>query len=67
MDINVAAIDLVTILGNLLDNALEAVKKVDDKWIKLDIEFKRGSLLIKIENSFDGEIAYLDEEKWSSY
>jgi len=38
-EINVEVADVVTILGNLLDNALEAVAKVDEKMIKLDIEF----------------------------
>lgn len=52
------ASDVIKILGNLLDNALEAVEKVADKWINLDIEFSRGCLFIKIENPFDGVVAY---------
>jgi len=63
MDIQVDETDVVTLLGNLLDNALEAVEKVSDKWIKLDIEFNRGLLLIKIENAFDGEALRLDDKK----
>ncbi len=59
--INVEVSDIVTILGNLLDNALEAVAKVNEKLIKLDIEFGRGGLFIKVENSFNGEIKYLEE------
>lgn len=54
--INVEVADIVTILGNLLDNAIEAVAKINEKAIKMDIEFGRGSLFIKIENSFNGEI-----------
>ena len=63
MDIQIEAMDLVTILGNLLDNALEAIAKVNDKWIKLDIEFNRGSLFINIENTFDGMVVYDDEKQ----
>ncbi len=66
--INVEVADVVTILGNLLDNALEAVAKVNEKAIKLDIESSKGSLFIKIENTFNSEIKYskkkTNEEKF---
>jgi sensor histidine kinase regulating citrate/malate metabolism len=52
--------DVVTILGNLLDNAFDAVAKVEDKMIKLDVESSKGSLYIKIDNTFDGEVKYAD-------
>jgi len=57
-EINVEVADIVTIFGNLLDNALEATQKATDKMIKLDVEFTKGGLYAKIENSFDGEISY---------
>jgi len=56
MHIEVA--DVVTILGNLLDNALDAVAKVEDKRITLDIGFTKESLFIRIDNTFDGEVKY---------
>ena len=56
--LNVDVVDIVTILGNLFDNALDAVAKVEEKIIKLDIEFSKGVLFIKIENSFDGIVKY---------
>ena len=59
--LNIAVSDIVIIIGNLLDNALDAVSKVEDKQIKLDIEYSRGSLFIQIENTFDGVVRYLDE------
>jgi len=31
--------DLVTILGNLLDNALEVVEKTEEKIIRLEMEY----------------------------
>ena len=48
--------DLVTILGNLLDNDLEAVAKVEDKTIRLEIKYDIGGLKIVMENSFSGEV-----------
>jgi len=47
---------LATIIGNLLDNAIEAVARAEEKKIKLDIEFNRGSLYIQLDNTFDGII-----------
>jgi len=48
--------DVVIIVGNLLDNALEAVAKVEDKFINIHIAYEKGNLLIRVENSFDGVI-----------
>ena len=61
--LNIEVADVVTILGNLIDNALEATAKVHNKKIKLDVTFDKGVLLINIENTFDGKIKYTDEEK----
>ena len=63
--LNVEVVDTVTILGNLLDNALEAVAKVNEKIIKIDIKLKKGGLFVKIENSFNGEVKY-DESREES-
>jgi len=60
--LNIEVADVVTILGNLIDNALEATAKVDNKSIKLDISFDKGGLLINIENTFNGEVKYADVE-----
>ena len=56
--LNIEVADVVTILGNLLDNALDAVAKVEDKIIKLNIEVSKGNLFIKVDNTFDGEVKY---------
>ena len=58
--LNVDVVDVVTILGNLFDNALDAVAKVEEKKIKLDIEFSKGVLFLKMENSFDGIVRYTE-------
>jgi len=56
--LHVETVDIVTIIGNILDNALEAVSKVDDKVINLNIALNNGALLIKSENTFNGEVKY---------
>lgn len=49
--------DIVTILGNILDNAIEAAEKLkDEKYIKLDIIYKMGAVFITLKNSYDGKI-----------
>ena len=61
--VNIEIADIVIILGNLLDNALTAVAKLEDKVIKLDIEFSKGNLFIKIDNTFDGNVKYAEGEE----
>lgn len=60
--LNIEVADVVTILGNLLDNALEAVTKTNEKMIRLNVKFHKGGLFIKIDNSYNGEVKYLDEK-----
>ena len=57
-NLDIAPLDTVTILGNLLDNALTALAKVEDKVLKLNIEFQKGVLFIRLENTFDGVVRY---------
>ena len=59
-DLKIEVVDIVAILGNLLDNALEGVAKVEDKRIKLMITSNKGNILMKIENTFDGMVQYAD-------
>lgn len=47
--------EVITILGNLLDNAIEGVKTIkDNRYIEVFISYKDSNLLIKIVNTFDG-------------
>lgn len=61
--LNIEVADIVTIMGNLLDNAIDAVSKVEDKMLKLDIEYSRESLYIQVQNTFDGVVRYDNEEQ----
>lgn len=47
--------EVITILGNLLDNAIEGVKLIkDNRYIEVFISYKDSNLLMKIVNTFDG-------------
>lgn len=53
-DINVSSLDIVVILGNLLDNAIEAASKVkNNKKIDIRIRYQDSILFINIQNDFD--------------
>lgn len=57
MQINDA--DLCIIMGNCLDNSIEAACKIDDqdaKYIWLELIYRKKSLLLKIENPYSGNI-----------
>jgi len=59
--------DVTIILGNLLNNALTAVAVVDKSFIRLNITYQKGRLLITVENSFDGIIRYEKNQIVSRY
>lgn len=51
------AADLCIILGNLLDNAIEAAEKCDqEKKIKLKMAYVKRNFIIEIENTFCGDV-----------
>lgn len=64
----IEALDITTIFGNLLDNALEATEKIEDseKYIFIDAMVKRKFLILVIKNnmsSFKNE--KLETDKWN--
>lgn len=50
----VNAIDLANILGNLIDNAIEACEREDNTYIDINIKQNNKFLMIVIKNSFRG-------------
>lgn len=46
------AFDMNVLIGNLLENAIEAAVQTDRKYLKVTMVFKRGVLKIRMENSF---------------
>lgn len=52
-DLNLSSFDMTVILGNLLDNALQAVSLVaENGFIDFAIHYSKGMLLIKVTNPF---------------
>ena len=62
--LNTDIADLVTLLGNLLDNALEALKKVDreQRILTIKIVFSQERLIGRITNTYCGEIHQKDDK-----
>lgn len=60
-EMNIQTFDIIAILGNLLDNAIEATAKLkENKRIEVNIEMEKGVLYISIANPFDGELLFKD-------
>ncbi|MFQ9514235.1 MAG: ATP-binding protein [Eubacterium sp.] len=58
-NLNAEMEDMVTILGNILDNAIEATEKIKNgKYIDLSVKYKVGTLFITLINSYDGNIIH---------
>ena len=60
-----APADVYSLFGNALDNAIEAVRKVDDpakRVISLDVRTAHDMLLVHVENYYTGELNLVDGE-----
>lgn len=57
-ELEISSLDLTVILGNLLDNAIEAIQKLDPgkRKIFLDARYSKGRFMIKLSNTYDGQI-----------
>lgn len=51
--LNISSFDITIILGNLMDNAIEALRHSEKKLLKVNIQFNKGIIRIDIENSYD--------------
>ena len=48
----VSSFDMTTILGNLLDNSLNALKHTENKQLKISIKYLKGAIFIDVENTY---------------
>ena len=67
--ISITSFDMTVVLGNLLDNAMNAVSKLDEskRKITMEIQFVKSILLIRINNHFDGNICYKGDQIISTH
>jgi two-component system, LytTR family, sensor histidine kinase AgrC len=55
--LDIPSFDMTVILGNLLDNAIKAVNRVNENpFINLKIKYDKGRLIIETDNPYAGEI-----------
>jgi hypothetical protein len=61
----ISTFDLGIVLSNLLDNAIEACRKVpeESRFIRLELKTKEPFILLEMENSYDGELVWNEEKK----
>lgn len=55
-EFNISSFDLIVILGNLIDNAIEALDKVKNKKLEIELTFRKGAFYINITNDFNGDV-----------
>lgn len=53
--------DINVILGNLLENSIEAARQTEEKRLDVNIELRQGVLRIQIENSYNGKTVFKGE------
>lgn len=66
-ELQVNSFDLTVILGNLLDNALNALKEAKVKQLNIDINYSIGMIVIKIENTFANISSKYDDPEKHGY
>ena len=61
-NLKLEASDITVIIGNLLDNAIQATIKLQERERKINIllHYDKGRLFVRVENSFDGNIKEKD-------
>ena len=56
-NIQIESYNAAIILGNLLDNAIQAVKELsENRYIQCDMKYEKGLLLITISNPYNGKL-----------
>jgi signal transduction histidine kinase len=57
--LTITAVDLCALIGNLLDNAIEASRRLpeDRRGVKLSARADKGLFALKVENNYDGELS----------
>ncbi|MDE6621772.1 MAG: ATP-binding protein [Lachnospiraceae bacterium] len=65
-ELDVSAFDWNIIFGNLMDNAIDAAKRSEDKLLQIKIHYQKGMLFINIRNSYSGELIKTEDRYLST-
>lgn len=52
-ELEIRSFDLNVIIGNLLENAIDAAKCSQKRWLEVSLSYEQGMLFIRIRNSYD--------------
>lgn len=67
MNIPFIGVDICLILGNLLENAVEAAQKVDgERYIKVQVKYDKKNLLLVVANNYSGSLLKSKDKKLKS-
>lgn len=55
-ELPIADTDLCALLGNALDNAMEAARRAEDRTIRVRCRAEKGLFMLRVENALSGEI-----------
>lgn len=55
-ELEIRLFDLTIIIGNLLENAIDAAKDSKEKWMEVSVNFEQGMLFIRIRNSYGNAV-----------
>lgn len=56
-ELPLSEIDLCALLGNALDNAMEAAERAEDKRVSLRCRMEKGLFMLRVENAYAGELS----------
>ncbi|MCL2874518.1 MAG: GHKL domain-containing protein [Defluviitaleaceae bacterium] len=62
-ELEIETSDIVAIVDNLLDNAIEALIKTDDKKLSIKIVYSKGRITIVASNSFNGNVRHNEKHE----
>lgn len=61
--LNIDTLDIVGMLGNLIDNAINACLKLEEgRKISLCLKYSKSLFFITVKNTFNGKVVYLDNK-----
>lgn len=65
-ELDIPAFDWNIILGNLMDNAIEAAVKSEDRFLQIRIHYRKGMLFIDVRNSYSGKLVKSEDRYLST-